>query len=47
MGAKDAVYILENSGLRVNLSGRGTVYAQSINPGARIVKGQTISIQLK
>ncbi|GHS90784.1 penicillin-binding protein [Bacteroidia bacterium] len=47
MGAKDAVYMLENSGLRVNLSGRGTVYAQSISPGTRIVKGQTISIQLK
>ena len=47
MGAKDAVYILENAGLRVNLSGRGTVYSQSIMPGARVVKGQTISIQLK
>ncbi len=47
MGAKDAVFVLENAGLRVNLSGRGTVYSQSITPGARIVKGQTISIQLK
>ncbi len=47
MGAKDAVYLLENSGLRVNLSGKGTVYAQSIPPGTQCVKGQTISIQLK
>ncbi len=47
MGAKDAVYILENAGLRVNLSGKGTVYSQSITSGARVVKGQTISIQLK
>ena len=47
MGAKDAVFILENAGLRVNLSGRGTVYTQSITPGSRVVKGQTISIQLK
>ncbi|MDR1370247.1 MAG: transpeptidase family protein [Dysgonamonadaceae bacterium] len=47
MGARDAVFILENAGLRVNLSGRGTVYGQSITPGTKIVKGQTISIQLK
>lgn len=47
MGAKDAVYLLENAGLRVNLTGRGVVYGQSITPGTKIVKGQTISIQLK
>ncbi len=47
MGAKDAVFLLENLGLRVNLSGRGAVYSQSISPGARVNKGQTISIQLK
>ncbi len=47
MGAKDAIYLLENSGLKVNLLGRGTVFAQSINSGARAVKGQTIAIQLR
>ncbi|MDR0348177.1 MAG: transpeptidase family protein [Tannerella sp.] len=47
MGAKDAVYALENCGLRVNLSGRGAVVSQSIAPGQRVVKGQTIGIVLR
>jgi cell division protein FtsI (penicillin-binding protein 3) len=47
MGAKDAVYALENIGLTVNLSGRGEVRSQSINPGTSVSKGQTITIQLK
>jgi cell division protein FtsI (penicillin-binding protein 3) len=47
MGAKDAVYALESVGLTVNLSGRGEVRSQSINPGANVIKGQTIAIQLK
>lgn len=47
MGARDAVYVLERSGLRVNLSGKGHVVSQSIPPGKRIVKGQTIGIVLK
>jgi cell division protein FtsI (penicillin-binding protein 3) len=47
MGAKDAVFALESAGLRVNLFGRGTVFSQSISPGAHIVKGQTVAVQLK
>lgn len=47
MGAKDAVYLLEQAGLRVALSGIGRVTAQSIQPGQRIVKGQTIALTLK
>ena len=47
MGAKDAVFLLENAGLKVNLTGKGTVIAQTINPGTRVVKGQTIAIQLR
>ncbi|MDR3218469.1 MAG: PASTA domain-containing protein [Dysgonamonadaceae bacterium] len=47
MGAKDAVYALENSGLSVNLLGRGAVFSQSIISGSSISKGQTITIQLK
>jgi len=47
MGAKDAVYLLENAGLKVNLTGKGTVIAQTITPGTRITKGQTIGIQLR
>ncbi len=47
MGARDAVYLLEKSGLRVNLTGAGKVVAQSYNPGQKIVKGTTISITLQ
>jgi cell division protein FtsI (penicillin-binding protein 3) len=47
MGAKDALFALESLGLRVNILGKGTVYAQSISPGANIVKGQTVALQLK
>ena len=46
MGIKDAVYILENSGLRVHCRGRGLVRHQSLSPGAKISKGQTIFIDL-
>lgn len=47
MGAKDAVYLLEQAGLRVALSGIGRVTSQSIPPGQRVVKGQTIQLTLK
>ncbi|MDH8701853.1 cell division protein FtsI (penicillin-binding protein 3) [Dysgonomonadaceae bacterium PH5-43] len=47
MGAKNAVYVLEGLGLRVNLSGKGKVASQSITPGTKIAKGQTIALQLK
>ena len=47
MGAKDAVYALENIGLRVNLLGQGEIYSQSLNAGSAAYKGQTITIQLR
>lgn len=47
MGAKDAVYLLEQAGLRVALSGIGRVRSQSLQPGQRVVKGQTIELTLK
>ena len=46
MGARDAIYLLENSGLRVNLIGSGKVKQQSIPVGSRIIKGSTITIEL-
>jgi cell division protein FtsI (penicillin-binding protein 3) len=46
MGAKDALYLLESKGLKVHLSGVGTVYKQSIPQGSEIKPGQTISIEL-
>lgn len=47
MGAKDAVYLLESSGLRVSLIGTGRVHSQSVRPGARISKGQTVLLTLR
>jgi cell division protein FtsI (penicillin-binding protein 3) len=46
MGAKDAVYLLENAGLRVVLIGRGSVKSQSIPPGTLIRKGQEIILEM-
>ena len=47
MGAKDAVFALENCGLRVSLTGYGTVVSQSVANGSRVVPGQAVTIALK
>ncbi len=44
---RDAYYVFENSGLRVKHVGHGRVSRQSMPPGARIVKGSTIYIELE
>ncbi|WP_118973460.1 penicillin-binding protein [Taibaiella koreensis] len=46
MGLRDALFLLENSGLQVSISGNGKVVSQSVPAGNRIVKGQKIHIQL-
>jgi len=46
MGAKDAVYLLEKAGLRVNIAGIGKVTRQSIPSGNKFSKGQTVALQL-
>ncbi|MFM7725105.1 MAG: PASTA domain-containing protein [Flavobacteriales bacterium] len=46
MGAMDALFLLENSGLQVRLSGKGSVVSQSLKPGTPIGKGQHIQIEL-
>jgi cell division protein FtsI (penicillin-binding protein 3) len=46
MTLKDALYILENKGLKVNYRGRGRVVSQSQNPGAHILQGSTIEVVL-
>ena len=46
MGLKDALYLLENRGLRVSFSGYGKVVAQSLNPGSPAFAGNIISIKL-
>lgn len=47
MGVRDALYLLEKSGLRVNIAGSGKVVSQSYGPGQKIVKGTTISLVLR
>jgi cell division protein FtsI (penicillin-binding protein 3) len=46
MGVKDAVFLLENAGLKVIIHGRGKILEQSIPPGSRIVKGQKIVLTM-
>ena len=46
MGLKDAVYLLENKGLKVSLIGKGRVFNQSIAAGKYFKKTQTISLIL-
>lgn len=46
MGATDAVYLLEKSGLRVSLRGFGKVKSQSLRAGDPMRKGQNIMITL-
>lgn len=45
MGARDAVYLLENEGLKVRIRGIGKVKQQSIKPGTEAV-GQNIYLRL-
>ncbi len=47
MGAKDAVYLLNQAGLNVRVSGSGRVTSQSIRSGSKVQKGVSISLVLK
>jgi cell division protein FtsI (penicillin-binding protein 3) len=46
MGLKDAVYMTENKGLKVTISGKGRVISQSLPAGATFKKGQLITLFL-
>ncbi|HRO43329.1 MAG TPA: penicillin-binding protein [Flavipsychrobacter sp.] len=46
LSIKDAVYLLENQGLKVWVKGRGTIKGQSLAPGTKINKGQEITLLL-
>ena len=46
MGLKDAVYLLENKGLKVEVNGRGTVRRQSQLPGSNIRKGSVVKLDM-
>ena len=44
--AKDAIYLLENMGLKVTMSGSGLVRKQSIAPGRRVKKNNKVNLVL-
>ncbi len=46
MDAEDAIYLLENSHLKVTVKGCGSVSEQSITPGTKFQKGQSIYLRL-
>jgi cell division protein FtsI (penicillin-binding protein 3) len=46
MSLRDAVYLLENSGIRVRYSGKGRVLRQSPEHGARYFEGTTVSLEM-
>ena len=47
LGLMDALFLLENRGLRVQFSGYGKVVSQSISPGIQILKPETILLKLE
>jgi cell division protein FtsI (penicillin-binding protein 3) len=46
MGLRDALYLLENRGLRVQHVGKGKVRFQSISKGSKIYKGNIVVLEL-
>ena len=46
MGLKDALFLLENKGIRVKVNGRGQVRKQSVKAGTRINQNMEILIEL-
>ncbi len=46
MGLRDAVFLLENKGLRVEVEGSGMVKTQSLKAGLKVSEGMAIKIEL-
>ena len=46
MGLKDALYLLENMGVKVSVKGKGKVAIQSVEPGTTISKGISVVLEL-
>jgi cell division protein FtsI (penicillin-binding protein 3) len=46
MSLRDAIYLLENSGIRVKYSGKGRVLRQSPEHGARYFNGTVVSLEM-
>ena len=47
MGLKDAMYLIEKTGMFVHVTGKGKVVAQSIPAGTEVVPGGVVYIELK
>ncbi len=47
MTAKDAVYLIENTGMNVRLLGAGKIIKQSIKPGSQVYRGGLIELTLR
>lgn len=46
MGLKDALFLLENMGVKVSVKGKGKVTSQSIAPGETVAKGTSVVLEL-
>jgi cell division protein FtsI (penicillin-binding protein 3) len=46
MGLKDALYLLENMGMKVVVKGRGKIINQSVSPGTPLIRSSTVVIEL-
>ncbi len=46
MGLKDAIYLLENMGVKVSVKGKGKIISQSVAPGVALAKGITVMLEL-
>ena len=47
MGLRDALFVLENAGLKVGVVGAGMVQRQSLAPGQDVREGGYIQIELR
>jgi cell division protein FtsI (penicillin-binding protein 3) len=47
MGLRDAIYLIEKSGMKVSFSGKGKVKTQSVAAGTAAIKGTTIHLELE
>lgn len=46
MSLRDAIFLLENAGLQVNIHGSGRVESQSLTPGTKFSRGSSIKLEL-
>ena len=47
MGARDAVYAIEQTGMKVQLTGKGRVVSQSVTAGTAVQQGKMVYLELR